>query len=183
MHLKCLYPPHRPAQCHNPQNIHLRCHCHGNLKISTTPVPLPRDVMFHWWHQECTVPKFMSCCVLHCCHSYYRSGTQVVQVYRQMWWILTCDTYHKWLHGFFLCLWFRLIISAQLVHWLSLFTFVKMCLNLAISFPHILVIQTYWELLLKQAQLWWLTQPKVNLWFLVVVQNTQKWLDWNVSNV
>jgi hypothetical protein len=47
------------------------------------------------------------------------------------------ETYLKWLNGLLVCLWFRLIISAQLVNWLSLFTFINMCLNLAMSFPYI----------------------------------------------
>jgi hypothetical protein len=47
MHPKCLYPPHKNAWCHNPQNIHLKCHCHGNLLIRTTPVPLPSAKRCH----------------------------------------------------------------------------------------------------------------------------------------
>ena len=84
------------------------------------------------------------CCASHCCHSCYWSGTQVVQVYRPMWWsTYFLETYLKWLHGLLFCLWLTLILSDELVDWLSLFTFIKMCLNLAISFPCILVL---WQL-------------------------------------
>jgi ABC-type methionine transport system permease subunit len=62
-------------------------------------------------------------------------------VYRQMWWsTYFLQTYLKRLHGLLFCLWLRFILSDKLVDWLSLFTYIKMCLNLAISFPYILVL-------------------------------------------
>jgi len=102
VHPNCLNLPHKTSQCHSPENM--------SCFISGTKNTLPHLFTFY----ACPVVY-----PLLSCHSYHRSGTQVVQVYMKMWWICYfLETYLKWLHGLLLCLWFGLIISAQVVNWL-----------------------------------------------------------------